>query len=332
MNALTLLVGLGPVVLFLGALILMDSYKLVSWRSVAAALAAGVGSALVSLLVNRLLLQAGLNEMVLHRTVAPVVEESAKAVYLVYLIRSARVGFLVDAAIMGFAVGTGFALVENIYFAGEMAGAGLGLWIVRGLGTAVMLGSATAIVAIISKTLTDRRGSTSLLLFLPGIALAAAVHGLFNHFILTPLASAAAMVIAMPIVVGIVFERSDKATRAWLGEGLDHDMELLLMIESGHVEDTPVGAYLASLHRVPGPILADMLCLLRIHLELSLRAKGILIARAAGVEIPVGPDVRANFEEMKFLERSVGPTGKLALLPFLRSQRRDLWQLTMLAK
>jgi len=332
MNALTLLVGLGPVVLFLGALILMDSYKLVSWRSVAAALAAGVGSALVSLLVNRLLLQAGLNEMVLHRSVAPVVEESAKAVYLVYLIRSARVGFLVDAAIMGFAVGTGFALVENIYFAGEMAGAGLGLWLVRGLGTAVMLGSATAVVAIISKSLTDRRGSTSLLLFLPGIGLAAAVHALFNHFILTPLASAAAMVIAMPIVVGIVFERSDKATRAWLGEGLDHDMALLLMIEGGHVEDTPVGAYLASLHRAPGPVLADMLCLLRIHLELSLRAKGILIARAAGVEIPLDEEVRANFEEMHHLERSIGKAGRMALLPLRRTSSRDLWQLHVLGE
>jgi RsiW-degrading membrane proteinase PrsW (M82 family) len=332
MNALTLFVGLSPVVLFLGALILMDSYKLVSWKSVAAALAAGAGSALVSLLLNRVLLEAGLDEMVLRRSVAPVIEESIKAIYVVTLIRSARVGFLVDAAILGFAVGTGFALVENLYYAREMSDAGLGLWIVRGLGTAVMLGSATAIVGIISKSLTDRRGSTSLLLFLPGIALAAVVHALFNHFILTPLVSAAAMVIAMPILVGIVFERSDRATRAWLGEGLDHDVELLLMIESGHVEDTPVGVYLASLNRLPGPVLADMLCLLRIHLELSLRAKGILIARAAGVEVPLDDEVRANFEGMRYLERSIGKTGRIAILPLRRTSGRDLWQLHVLGR
>jgi len=329
---LTLLIGLGPVVLFLGALILMDSYKLVSWKSVALALAAGVGSALVALVLNRLLLRLGLDEMALHRTVAPVVEESVKAVYLVYLVRTARVGFLVDAAILGFAVGTGFALVENLYFAREMGNAGLGLWIVRGLGTAVMLGSATAIVGILSKFLTDRRRSTSLLLFLPGIALASAAHALFNHFILNPLVSAAAMVIAMPLLMGIVFERSDKATRDWLGEGLDHDMDLLLMIEGGHVEDTPVGAYLASLNRLPGPVLADMLCLLRIHLELSLRAKGILIARAAGVEVPLDDEVRANFEEMRYLERSIGKTGRLAILPLRRTSGRDLWQLHVLGE
>jgi hypothetical protein len=107
---------------------------------------------------------------------------------------------------------------------------------------------------------------------------------------------------------------------------------MLEYIESGHVEDTPVGTYLASLKIVPGPVLADMLCLLRINLELSLRAKGLLIARAAGVEIPPGEDVRANFEEMKFLERSLGKTGRMALLPLLRTSSRDLWQLHMLEK
>ncbi len=332
MSPLTLLVGLTPVVLFLGALILMDSYKLVSWKSIAGALAAGAGSALLSFLANRLLLQAGLDETVLRRSVAPVIEECVKAVYIVYLIRSARVGFLVDAAILGFAIGTGFALVENFYYAREMANAGLGLWIVRGLGTAVMLGSATSIVGILSKSLTDRRGSTSLLLFLPGLALATVAHALFNHFILNPLVSTAVILIAMPLLVGIVFERSDKATRDWLGAGLDHDMDLLLAIESGQIEDTPLGTYLASLNRLPGPVVADMLCLLRIHLELSLRAKGILIARAAGVEVPLDDEVRANFEEMRYLERAIGKTGRMAILPLRRTSGRDLWQLHVLGK
>ena len=82
--------------------------------------------------------------------------------------------------------------------------------------------------------------------------------------------------------------------------------------------------------RLPGPVVADMLCYLRIHLELSLRAKGILIAREAGVELPIDDEVRADFKEMRFLERSIGKTGKMAILPFLRSSSRDLWQLYVL--
>jgi hypothetical protein len=297
------------------------------------ALWAGAAAASVSFLANRFLLASGhLDQEILRRAVAPLLEESLKAVYVVYLVRSARVGFLVDAAILGFAVGTGFALAENLYYAGAMRDPSLGLWIVRGLGTAVMHGSATAIVAILSKSLTERRGSGSLLLFLPGLLLAAAAHALYNHVLFNPLVSTAMMLIAMPLLVALVYDRSDKATRDWLGVGLDADVELLESIESGRIADTPVGAYLTSLKRFPGPVVADMLCLLRIHLELSLRAKGVLIARSAGVEVPVDDQVRANFLEMRYLERSIGKTGRIAILPFMRTSNRDLWQLYMLGR
>jgi len=195
-----------------------------------------------------------------------------------------------------------------------------------------MHGSATAIVGILSKSITDRRGSGSLLLFLPGILFAAAVHALFNRVVATPFVSTAAILVTMPLLVGIVFRRSDKATREWLRVGLDTEMELLETIESGRIEDTPVGGYLSSLNRFPGSVVADMLCLLRIHLELSLRAKGILIGRAAGIEIPLDDDVRANFQEMKYLERAIGRTGRIAMLPLMRTSNRDLWELHVLGK
>jgi hypothetical protein len=310
----------------------MDSYKLVSRKSIALALLAGAASAGIAFLVNRRLLGSHLGDTALTHYVAPLVEESIKAAYVVFLIRTARVGFLVDAGILGFAVGTGFALVENVYFAGATGNTSIGLWIVRGLGTAVMHGSATAIVGILSKSLTDRRGSGSLVLFLPGILLAAVAHALFNHVIVNPFVSTVAILVAMPLLVGIVFERSDKATREWLGVGWDTEVDLLEIIETGRVEDTPVGAYLSSLSRFPGPVVADMLCLLRIHLELSLRAKGLLIARAAGVEVPVDEQVRANFQEMRYLERAIGRTGRMAILPFMRTSSRDLWQLHVLEK
>ena len=328
----SLLVGLTPVLLFLLSLILMDSYKLVSRRAVLSAIAAGVASASVVYVINRFLLQVGMDETVLRRAIGPILEETVKALYVVYLIQAARVGFLVDSAILGFAVGTGFALVENYYYAQSVPEAGLGTWIIRGLGTAVMHGSTTAVVAILSKSLTDRRRSAGLELFLPGILLAALAHAAFNQFILSPIFSTLAMLIAMPLLVGLVFERSDRATRDWLHVGLDTEVEMLQAIETGVVEETPVGLYLKSLHRLPGPMVADMLCLVRIRLELALRAKGVLIARSAGVDLPPDEEVRANLEEMRFLERSIGRTGRLAIQPFLRSSSRDLWQLHMLEK
>ncbi len=334
MMLLSLALGFVPVLIFLGALMLMDSYQLVRRRSVLQAIGVGCLAAGVSLLANRLALDGlHLDPLLLKRYWAPLVEEILKALFLVYMIRAHRVGFMVDAGIQGFAVGTGFALVENLYYAGALADFRPLLWAVRGLGTAIMHGSTTAIVGILAKDLADRPGSPRLRWFLPGLVLAAVTHSFFNHLVLNPIVTTCLLLVVMPLLLLLVFERSERATRAWLGTGIDSDVEMLELISSERIVDSRVGHYLESLReRFAGPVVADMLCLLRIHLELSLGAKGILLARAAGIRIPVDEHLRANFEELRFLERSVGATGKLAMLPFLRTSSRDLWQLYMLER
>jgi len=109
------LVGLLPVLSFLAVLLALDSYKLVKLRVVVAMVAAGAAVALASYFVNgRILEYAGLDFQAFTRYVAPVTEELLKALVIVALVRAHRVGFLVDAAIFGFAVGAGFAAVENL--------------------------------------------------------------------------------------------------------------------------------------------------------------------------------------------------------------------------
>ena len=90
------------------------------------------------------------------RYLAPLTEETLKAVFLVILIARRRVGFPVDAAVHGFAVGTGFALVENVLYLRALPHAPLLLWLVRGLGTAVLHGATMAIFAMVSRTLADK--------------------------------------------------------------------------------------------------------------------------------------------------------------------------------
>ena len=158
-------------------------------------------------------------------------------------------------------------------------------------------------------------------------------HSLYNHLLWNPLLATAAILLAMPILLLAVYDRSERATRDWLGIGLDSDVERLELILSGEERHTPIGEYLESLrHRFEGPVLADMLCLLRIHLELSIRAKGMLIARAAGLDIPHDSSVQANLDELRFLERTIGKTGRLALLPLLGGGRRELWQVYLLRR
>lgn len=334
MSVSSLAIGLVPVLLFLGALVLLDSYKLMTRRSVLAAIAAGCVAAALCYVANRFAIGTlRIRSTMLTLIFAPSLEETVKAFYVVAMIRLHRVGFMVDAGILGFAVGTGFALVENVSYAGALQLAGPSVWLVRGLGTAVMHGSATAIVGIVSKDLTDRRARLGWLRFVPGLAIAIAAHSAFNHLDRNPLLATAFLLLVMPLLVFLVFERSERVTRDWLGTGLDLDVDLLEQILNGELMETRVGCYLHSLReRFAGPVVADMLCLLRIHLELSARAKGMMIARAAGIEVPADPDVRANFDELRYLEKSIGPTGRIAILPFVRTSSRDLWHIHALEK
>jgi hypothetical protein len=82
--------------------------------------------------------------------------------------------------------------------------------------------------------------------------------------------------------------------------------------------------------RFKGPVVADLLCYLRLHAELALRAKGILMMRESGFAARLDEPTRAKLAEMHYLERSIGRTGQLALRPMLRAGNKDIWQLKML--
>jgi hypothetical protein len=105
------------------------------------------------------------------------------------------------------------------------------------------------------------------------------------------------------------------------------------MIRSGRVSETRIGRYFQSARdRFPPEMLFDMLCYLRVHVELAISAKGLLLMREAGFDAPPPDDVEEKFAELRHLEREIGPTGMLALHPFLHSSSHDLWQLHMLGK
>jgi protease PrsW len=327
-----LLLGLLPVLTFLAALVLLDSYKLMRARRVVMLLLTGAGAAIVSLAINRGLAEAvGLERVEAALYLAPAVEEALKAIPVLVLLARRRVGFLVDAAITGFAVGAGFAAAENLQYFVALGPSSLLLWVVRGFGTALMHGSVTAVLAILAKLLADRHGRTRSWTILPGLVLATAMHSLFNHFFLSPNVSTVVLLLVIPLFFVGVFHMSELRTRDWLGAGFDSDQELLELIHSGEVASSRIGAYLGELkERFPPTVVADMLCLLRLRLELSIQAKGILLMRGAGFPVAPDPEVAAKFQELRYLEHSIGPTGRLAMAPFFHFSDRDLWQYHLL--
>jgi RsiW-degrading membrane proteinase PrsW (M82 family) len=328
-EVLRVVLALLPVLVFLAALRLLDSYKLVSQGKVGAALAAGAVAAAVCFALNTAVLHElpGYQDQY-ARFGAPVVEECAKAAFWIFLIATARVAFMVDSAICGFAVGAGFALVENVFFLQVLEETGFGIWLLRGFGTAIMHGGVAAIGALVSVYLSESRQWRGVHQFAPGLAAAMILHSFFNQGVLSPAVSMAATVAGLPLVFMIVFYFGERSLHRWLGGKLDQDIDLIAMIASGEFKQTPRGAYLMSLKDAfPPEVRGDMLNLLHLTLEISARAKGALMLREAGFEVPPDPTLEAHFKELRYLEKSIGPTAMLAVRPLLSQSPRDLWEM-----
>lgn len=333
MIALHILISLMPVVFFLAGLVLIDSYKLVRLGSVGKALAAGLLAAGAAWFVNNGLVSLiDVDRVAFSRYVAPLSEESLKAVWILFIVFSDRVGFSVDAAILGFSVGAGFAVLENIYFLGALD-AGTQTWVVRGFGTAIMHGVTATVFAVVLRTLAHDSMRSRVVDTLAAFAMAVVLHSIYNHFPFPPMISTAIMIVTSPLLVMALFQQSERQTRSWLGTGFDTDQELMTLLMSGDFSASRIGQYLTTLREhFEGPIVADMLCLIRIRVELSIRAKGMLMMQEAGFTPPPDETVKAKFRELEYLEESIGRAGMLAIDPIQRWSSKELWQLNMLSE
>jgi hypothetical protein len=185
---------------------------------------------------------------------------------------------------------------------------------------------------IVGKAIADRHPRRPLPIA-GGVALAIVTHSVYNHLLIYPAVAAVAMLLALPVVVVAVFERSEKATREWVGAGLDLDLTLLQLVMSDGFHATRFGRYLKSLPaHFDGVVVVDMFCLLRVELELAVQAKAWLIAHQAGLDLPVDDDLRAALAERDYLRRSIGRTGLLALEPLRVTSNRDYWHHHLLAQ
>jgi protease PrsW len=323
-----------PVMIFLFALELIDTYKLLTLGRVLRSVGVGCAVAAVCYGLNTAVYALGIvSPAVWARSGAPVIEEIAKAVYVAWLLRSNRVGFMVDTAISGFAVGAGFAILENLTYIPDLSASGLVGSAIRGLGTAMMHGGATAIFGTVSANLSEIRGSRSALIFVPGLAMAIVIHELYNQPYWRPVMAAVVVLVTLPIVITLIFWRSEKVLEKWLGIKLDKDIDLLQMIATGTFGNSPVGKYMRSLENTFTPvILGDMLSYLHLSLELSARAKGDLLRREMGFPVEPDPELPGQLKELKFLESQIGRAGKMALGPLLGQSRRDIWELQQLTE
>ncbi|HET7063003.1 MAG TPA: PrsW family glutamic-type intramembrane protease, partial [Rudaea sp.] len=254
------LIGLLPALCFLGALLLLDSYKLVRLRMVVTTIVVGGALAGVCYLLNLAVIHAGnIDFEDYSRYGAPLLEESIKSTVILMLIRTRRIGFLVDASVLGYAVGAGFATVENLYYLSTLTDPHMAVWIVRGFGTAILHGGVQAIFAALVLAYADQRGKLDLRGILPPLMLAVVIHAAFNQFVLPPIQETLLVLVSVPPLMFWVFVRSERGVRGWIGSGFDADTELIELLDSGSFSESNAGQYLFALReRFPGEVVADL--------------------------------------------------------------------------
>lgn len=331
-------IALAPVVLLLVVFDRLDAFNLISAREIAILLAVGGAAAAFSFLANlRVMDGFPIGFSAFSRYVSPIIEESLKAAPIIYLFARNRLGFKVDAAIAGFAVGAGFSVIENIWYLFTITEANVTAWLVRGFGTAIMHGGATAIFAIISHEMTERQAEASAahyrfnpLLFMPGLLVAMVVHSLFNHFPDQPIVIMALTLLLAPATIFLALIRSDHATQQWLAADRSAHEKMLADIRAGHFAETSRGEAIAAIAARLGDQAGDARAYVELKTELVLRAEELIHAAQSGAAIAPSEEDQRKFAELDALEQRLGQSTLAALAAPLGFTRNDLWELSRL--
>ena len=331
-------VSLIPVILFLVFLFLLDSFKLVVGRLVVFSLTWGALSALTAYIINSQIVGTVFSDSIsfiissdIHsKYFAPFIEESLKSLFIIYLISKKRIGFMIDSAIYGFAIGAGFALVENIYYVRALSDPNIFIWIIRGFGTAIMHGGCTAILAVILIG-AKSRDIRSFLSHVYALAAAYIIHSSFNHFYVDPILQTVGIIVLTPIIFYSIFHFNEKHLQQWMELEFNSEVELLKAINRGEMLPTRAGEYLASLKKQFTPeTIFDMYCYIKLYLELSIKAKSNLLLKENDFPIVVEAETADKLAELAALRKSIGRVGEMVLSPLIRMNYRDLWKLNLL--
>ncbi len=281
---LNAILGVLPVTVFLAALIHFDSFKLVPLKTVVYVTALGAAAAIAAYFVNSAMLTQFAIELARYRLfVAPLIEEMLKALIIIALMRTNRIGFAFDAAILGFAVGTGFAVVENFYYLQVLGVDQTAVWTIRGFGTAIMHGGATAIFAMAAHLLTVTQARPNPFFYIPGFIIAITIHSGFNYFLEFPVTSTISMMLIQSAALTALLRRDKKSIHDWIAIDFDHHRILLAQIRSGNFYEGKLGMLVNELRkRFDSDIVNKIISYIELHTELVLAAEEILIAHERG--------------------------------------------------
>jgi protease PrsW len=333
------LIAMAPVLILLLVFDRLDVFNLIPMRDIALLTLTGAALALFSYFANLSVMDGFPIGMTSYsRYVAPVIEETMKAAPIIFLFSRNRLGFKLDAAIAGFAVGAGFSMAENLWYLVALDQTNITDWLVRGFGTAIMHGAATALFAVISHEYSEKQAESEAThyqfqpaLFVPGLLIAMVVHSLFNHFPAQPLIAMVLTLLLAPMTLFFTLARSERATRKWLAADAAAHRQILDDIRAGRFGDSKTGGALRDqLGELRNINPEDVMAYVELKMELVLRAEELILATHEGASTPSGETDREKFERLDALEQRLGKAVVAAIGSRIGFTRNDLYELDRL--
>ena len=162
------------------------------------------------------------------RFIAPIEEEIFKGLILLFLVRRKQFTYFVDGAIYGFAIGIGFAVVENWeYLLSSDQSVQLMVAVVRVISTNLMHATGSSIIGIAIGLSRFSRRSGRILYPLAGLLVSGTLHvgfnvisnSEFNSTIILIITISVIGLIGFGVIIGAI-RRGMKDSRAWIEEKL----------------------------------------------------------------------------------------------------------------
>lgn len=113
---------------------------------------------------------------------APILEEILKSLLLIHYVRQPNFTYFVDGAVYGFAIGTAFAVFENLLYLMNGSGS-LTLAASRAFSVSLMHGTSSALAGVALGRFRFGHGRTRLVALLGGWSVAIGFHMLFNYVV-----------------------------------------------------------------------------------------------------------------------------------------------------
>ncbi len=318
------LVSLLPPLLLILLLFWLDSFSLVRKGNLALCFFWGALSTVGAILVYRTILPGGY-----ALWWPPVAEETLKGLVVLWLVRTRRAVFFIDAALYGVAAGAGFAVAENITYLLAYPDMLLGTALLRGMGTAIMHCGAVASTSVILSWLMQRKGHAVRfypLALLPAMAL----HTFYNALLLPPVLTLPVICLGVVIVLGALLLANEKSIGKWMEQELASEVGMLSAMRKGEFGGSNAGRYMLSARQhFPPDVFMDLHCCLRIYLELSILAKRNMMLAEAGLTLPAEEQkaqqerTAAMVREFTTLRKGIGKSGRLVLSPLIRPDRLE---------